>query len=393
MNRKNNKPTHNASNASLKRLQKVANRLERDTRPKKSKPRRRAQPANNAAANLWTHLTSPTSTLAGYWPTDTRESLKMPLRMQFSISVPVGGSCVMFPTPSLTNDTPSLSHIIDTNISAPLWSTAGTMTTPLATQTQTTRTFSLLPFSRESVLDGIAGRCTKYTVKMTYVGPLLNRAGTIYIYEEPNRDIYARNSSGPGTAFSSWLAECVDSNTNTRVVSVTKCPEVIADFHPILWKGDNVSPAGESAGWHTATGGSTAAAADNCSIYNGSEPFGFSSATYGKSSRAPSGFIAIDNNTANDLEYRIDIVAHYEINGGTARIMSTPSPAVPSHICDNFKNALVRAKYHHVHSPHESFVKIAGNALKDVMGGSGKQPKMTVGGIAKASASLAGLFL
>lgn len=267
------------------------------------------------------------------------------------------------------------------------------MTSPLATQTQTSRTFTQLPFSRESVLDGMAGRCTKYTVKLTYVGPLLNRAGTIYIYEEPNRDIYARNGAAYNTTFSNFLAECVDSTTNTRVVSVTKCPEVIADFHPILWKGDNMSPAGESAAWHAPTGGTTAVAIDNCSIYNGTNDFGFASATYGKSSRAPSAFIAIDNNTANDLEFRVDVIAHYEINGGSARMMSTPSPAVPSHVCDNIKNALVRAKFHHVHSPHESFVKIAGNALRDVTSGSGKQPRITVGGIAKAGVSLAGLFL
>lgn len=239
----------------------------------------------------------------------------------------------------------------------------------------------------------MAGRCTKFTIKMTYVGPLLNRAGTIYIYEEPNTDIFARNGTSSASAFSTFLAECVDSPTNTRVVSVTKCPEVIADFHPVLWKGDNLSPSGEAAAWRQATGGATEGVGDNASVYNGGNNFEYSTSTLAKSSKAPSGFIAIDNNTSNELEFRLDVIAHYEINGGAARIMSSPSPAVPSHICDNIKNALVRAKFHHVHSPHESFTKIAATAFKDVMGGSGKQPKMTVGGIAKAGASLAGLFL
>lgn len=388
------KPRTNAQSAPIKRLQKVADRLERDTRTKRGRTKRRpTQSTNNVAAHLWTHLTSPTSTLPGYWPSDTRESLKMPLRMQFSISIPASGSGIIFPTPGLTPDAPSLSHIVDTAIAAPLWSTAGTLLNPLATQTQTLRTFAQLPFSRATAMDGMAARCTKYTVKLTYVGPLLNRAGTMYIYEEPNIDVLARNGANAGSYFNTYLAECIDSSTNTRVVSVTKCPEVIADFHPVLWKGDNTIPGAEAAAWRTASGVETQVASDNSSIYNGTSGFDFSTTVLNRASKAPSGFIAIENNTSSELEFRLDVIAHYEINGGSSRLMSTPSPALASHLCDNIKNALVRAKYHHVHSPHETFAKIAATALKDVVGGNGKQPKMTVGNVAKAGASLAGLFL
>jgi len=57
------------------------------------------------------------------------------------------------------------------------------------------------------------------------------------------------------------------------------------------------------------------------------------------------------------------------------------------------KSALTRAKFRHIHNPHDSFEKVANRCLADVTGSRNGGPKVTVGGIAKAGASLASLFL
>lgn len=170
---------------------------------------------------------------------------------------------------------------------------------------------------------------------------------------------------------------------------MTKCPEIVADFHPVLWQGDNTHPASSAEAWHRPVPGNIAANDSSC-LYNGSANFSLGAAA--PVARAPSGFIAIQAG-ASALELRVDIVAHYEVSGGVARPMSTTSSPLSSQVVDTMKSALTRAKFRHVHSPHDTFEKVANRCLADVTGGRNGSPKVTVGGIAKVGASLASLFL
>lgn len=313
----------------------------------------------------------------------------MPLRLSFAVTVPASGSMIMFPTPQMDNYLPSYLSLVGTSLT-PIWSlTANSLDVLGGTITATRTPFTDFPFARSSILDGVSGRCTKYTIKMTYVGPLLNRSGTVYIYEEPSTDIFGRNEASTSTFFNSYMEECVNSSTQTRNVSLTKCPEVIADFHPVLWQGDNTHPGAPAEGWHRPIPGNIAANDSSC-LYNGSSNFSLGAAA--PVARAPGGFVAIQAG-ANALELRVDIVAHYELSGGVARPMSTTSSPLPSQVVDTMKSALTRAKFRHIHNPHDSFEKVANRCLADVTGSRNGGPKVTVGGIAKAGASLASLFL
>jgi len=295
---------------------------------------------------------------------------------------------IMFPTPQMDSQLPSYMALTSA-LTTPIWDQL-TLSNDVTTGIVLTRTpFTDFPFARSSVLDGVTGRCTKYTIKMTWVGPLLQRSGTVYIYEEPSADIFSRNEASNSTAYNSYLSECVNSSTQTRNVSLTKSPEIIADFHPVLWQGDNSHPASAAETWHRPIPGNSTLNDSSC-LYNGSPNFTF--AGVAPVARAPSGFIALQAGAAA-MELRVDIVAHFELAGGVARPMSTSSPPLSSQVVDTMKSALTRAKFRHIHNPHETFEKIANKCLSDVVGGRSDKPKVSVGNIARVGASLAGLFL